>query len=162
MSLEIEQKYRDASFELLNSHLKNEDLSDELENKIYDYSIKYCKVNVKKSQTSAILQSIYETKIDDIIQNVTENPDLLKILEKNIDEVLDYNPQQLNPSKWERIVKRFNYIEDKKTNLAFTDLYQCRKCKGSKGVTRQMQNRSADEGATTWFDCYLCGVSSKF
>ena len=42
------------------------------------------------------------------------------------------------------------------------DLYECKKCKGRKGVLRQMQNRSADEGATTWFDCYLCGASCKF
>lgn len=162
MSLGIDQSYRDNTFELLNSHIKNEDLCDDIENKIYEYSLKYCKSNIKKSQTDSILVGIYESKVNDIIENFTHNPDLINHLNKNIDEVLEYTPQQLNPSKWERIIKKFNYVEDKKTNLAYTDLYQCKKCKGKKGVIRQMQNRSADEGATTWFDCYLCGASCKF
>jgi transcription elongation factor S-II len=115
---------------------------------------------VNKSVTSSILQSIYESKVDDIVYNL--NPELLDKIKTNIDEVLEYTPQQLNPENWARIIKRFNYVEDKKTNLAYTDLYQCRKCKGRKGILRQMQNRSADEGATTWFDCYLCGASCKF
>jgi transcription elongation factor S-II len=162
MTLELNQKYRDETFELLNEHLKNQDLSDSLENKIYDYSMRVCVNNVKKSATNSILQSIYETKINDIVFNISENPDLINKLNENIDSVLEYTPQQLNPLRWESIIKKFNYTEDKKTNLAYTDLYQCRKCKGRKGVLRQMQNRSADEGATTWFDCYLCGASCKF
>jgi DNA-directed RNA polymerase subunit M/transcription elongation factor TFIIS len=162
MTLEINQKYRDSTFELLNKHIKDDDLCDTLENKIYDYSLRYCNVNITKSQTSAILTSIYESKISDIIENITENPSLIEKIKENIDLVLEYTPYQLNPSKWESIIKKFNYIEDKKTNLAYTDLYQCKKCKGRKGVLRQMQNRSADEGATTWFDCYLCGASCKF
>ena len=162
MSLELEQSYRDATFELLNSVIKNEDLSDDIENKVYSYSQNYCSINVKKSQTASILQSIYESKIYDIIENIKYNPSLLEALNKNIDEVLEYTPQQLNPNNWASIIKKFNYMEDKKTNLAYTDLYQCKKCKGRKGVLRQMQNRSADEGATTWFDCYICGASCKF
>jgi DNA-directed RNA polymerase subunit M/transcription elongation factor TFIIS len=162
MALEINQKYRDETFELLNEHLKNEDLSDSLENKIYDYSMRVCINNIKKSATSSILLSIYETKINDIVFNIPDNPDLINKLNEDIDSVLDYTPQQINPKQWEAIIKRFNYTEDKKTNLAYTDLDACRKCHGRKGVLRQMQNRSADEGATTWFDCYLCGASCKF
>ena len=162
MSLELEKAYRDTTFELLNSVIKDEDLSDELEDKIHIYSQNYCLTNVKKSQTESILQSIYESKVNDIIVNLKANPALLDILTKNIDEVLEYTPQQLNPNTWSSIIKKFNYMEDKKTNLAYTDLYQCKKCKGKKGVLRQMQNRSADEGATTWFDCYICGASCKF
>jgi len=161
MSLEIDKSYRDTTFELLNSHIKDEDLCDRLENKIYEYSQKYIKVKINKSQTAAILVGIYESKVEDIIENIKFNPELINLLNKNIDEVLDYSPQQLNPSNWEKIVKKFNYIEDKKNNLAYTDLYPCKKCKGRNGVLRQMQNRSADEGATTWFDCYLCGSSCK-
>ena len=160
MSLSIPQDYRDNTFEILNKHIKDDDLSDELEIKIYNYSVKYCNNNVNKSVTSSILQSIYESKVDDIVHNL--NPELLDKIKTNMDEVLEYTPQQLNPENWARIIKRFNYVEDKKTNLAYTDLYQCRKCKGRKGILRQMQNRSADEGATTWFDCYLCGASCKF
>ena len=119
-----------------------------------------CNNNVNKSVTSSILQSIYESKVDDIVHNFSQ--ELLNKIKTNIDEVLEYTPQQLNPENWEKIIKRFNYVEDKKTNLAYTDLYQCRKCKGRKGILRQMQNRSADEGATTWFDCYICGASCKF
>ena len=160
MSLSIPQDYRDNTFELLNKHIKNDDLSDELEVKIYNYSVKYCNNNVNKSVTSSILQSIYESKVDDIVYNFSQG--LLDKIKSNMDEVLEYTPQQLNPENWEKIIKRFNYVEDKKTNLAYTDLYQCRKCKGRKGILRQMQNRSADEGATTWFDCYICGASCKF
>ena len=162
MSLELEKAYRDTTFELLNSVIKDEDLSDELEDKIHIYSQTYCSTNIKKSQTTSILQSIYESKVNDIIENIKGNPALLDALKKNIDEVLEYTPQQLNPNTWASITKKFNYMEDKKTNLAYTDLYQCKKCKGRKGVLRQMQNRSADEGATTWFDCYICGASCKF
>jgi DNA-directed RNA polymerase subunit M/transcription elongation factor TFIIS len=162
MALEINQEYRDSTFELLNKHLKDEDLCDSLENKIYAYSQRYCDTNIKKSQTQAILIGIYESKISDIIENITQNPNLIEKIKDNIDDVLEYSPHQLNPSIWENIIKKFNYMEDKKTNLAYTDLYPCKKCKGRKGVIRQMQNRSADEGATTWFDCYLCGASCKF
>ena len=125
MALEINQKYRDSTFELLNEHIKDEDLCDTLENKIYDYSLRYCNINITKSQTPAILTSIYESKISDIIENITENPSLIDKIKENIDLVLEYTPYQLNPSKWESIIKKFNYIEDKKTNLAYTDLYQC-------------------------------------
>jgi DNA-directed RNA polymerase subunit M/transcription elongation factor TFIIS len=158
--MKLEQDYRDKNYEILNSHLKNDDLCDDIENKIYLYSVKYCKNNITKSQTNSILESIYQSKINDIIVNY--GPYLLEQLTNDIDAVLDFTPQQLNPSNWESIIKKFNYMEDKKTNLAYTDLYQCRKCKGNKGVLRMMQNRSADEGATTWFDCYLCGASCKF
>jgi predicted transcriptional regulator len=82
MALEINQKYRDETFEILNEHLKNEDLSDSLENKIYDYSMRVCVSNIKKSATSSILQSIYETKINDIIFNISENPDLINKLNR--------------------------------------------------------------------------------
>jgi len=160
MSLSIPQDYRDNTFELLNKHIKNDDLSDELEVKIYNYSVKYCNNNVNKSVTNSILQSIYESKVDDVVHNFSQG--LLDKIKSNMDEVLEYTPQQLNPENWEKIIKRFNYVEDKKTNLAYTDLYQCRKCKGRKGILRQMQNRSADEGATTCFDCYICGASCKF
>ena len=160
MSLSIPQDYRDNTFEILNKHIKNDDLSDELEVKIYNYSVKYCNNNVNKSVTNSILQSIYESKVDDVVHNFSQG--LLDKIKSNMDEVLEYTPQQLNPENWEKIIKRFNYVEDKKTNLAYTDLYQCRKCKGRKGILRQMQNRSADEGATTWFDCYICGASCKF
>ena len=104
MALEINQKYRDSTFELLNEHLKDEDLCDTLENKIYDYSIKYCNVNIKKSQTSAILTSIYESKITDIIENLKDNPALIEkikddqiiVLNPSIDDLLDCNIYKLN------------------------------------------------------------------
>ena len=39
MELKIEQAYRDSTFEKLNTHIKDNDLCDDLENKIFEYSV---------------------------------------------------------------------------------------------------------------------------
>ena len=66
-------------------------------------------------------------------------------------------PDELNPNKYEKILKKKELEEFKKSNQATSSNYKCPKCKEKKVTVTQKQTRAADEPATTFIECKSCG-----
>ena len=148
-------------------HVNKKKISQEIENGIYNYCIDYCRIN----NTLQYLIETYKDKSNDIIDNLdTKNNDinnkylLSEIKNKNIDpqNIAFMKPYELNPPNWKIITDRRKLIEDKKTNIATTDRYRCRKCGVNKCTIYQFQTRSCDEPITTFVTCITCGNGWKF
>lgn len=65
--------------------------------------------------------------------------------------------------------RRFELDEDMSLNIkepssltnTFESDYTCAQCKSRQIFTTQEQNRSGDEGATTWYHCMRCKYKWK-
>ena len=136
---------------------------DLLEKALYKYSTEYMKIN---NLHNCHFKALYNTKLNELLTSlVSDNSFLIDgIKNKTIAEIdLPYlKPQFLYNNKWDTIIKRLNYIEFKKNNMATIDIYECKKCKESKCFVHQSQTRSADEPMTTFITCTVCGNHWKF
>ena len=68
---------------------------------------------------------------------------------------------ELNPLFWDQIIKKRDFIEYKKNNLATSDAYQCKRCKQKKCTVLALQTRSADEPTTLFIQCANCNCSFR-
>jgi DNA-directed RNA polymerase subunit M/transcription elongation factor TFIIS len=153
---------RKAVVEKLNSIFK-EDISKKIENGIYNFCDEYANLN----DTSYLLEYIYNTKSEEIIAllNNKESLHLLKSLQNKtiVPEKLAYmKPEELNPEKYEQIIKKRELEEFKKNNGASSDAFTCTKCKKSKCKIEQKQTRAGDEPPTTFVTCLECNHTFKF
>ena len=74
-----------------------------------------------------------------------------------IDEYLNQTPQERCPKLWDAVIKKTEFIEEKKNNIYTTDIYECYKCHKRRCTIEIIQTRSADEPATTFVNCVVCG-----
>jgi DNA-directed RNA polymerase subunit M/transcription elongation factor TFIIS len=143
--------------------LFKENISKKIETSIYNFSDEFANTN----NTPFLLESIYDTKSDEILSllNNKESKQLLKSLQNNtVDpERLAYmKPEELNPEKYEQIIKKRELEEFKKNNGASSDAFTCSKCKKSKCKIEQKQTRAGDEPPTTFVTCLECNHTFKF
>jgi DNA-directed RNA polymerase subunit M/transcription elongation factor TFIIS len=137
-----------------------------LETSIYDFCNNYAIDN----NILLLIESIYETKINDIMS--TFNYDLNKnncylinlIKNDNIDinNIVNMKPEELNPTLFESIVKKREMEEYKKNNKVGSNAFTCSKCKLANCLVSQKQTRSSDEPPTTFITCLECGHVFKF
>ena len=136
---------------------------DLLESIIFKYSTDYLNIN---NLNICYFVPLYNTKTNEILSafNIDNTFLLNNIKNKTITEYdIPYlKPQFLYNKKWDAIIKRLNYIEFKKNNMATIDIYECKKCKERKCFVHQSQTRSADEPMTTFITCTVCGNHWKF
>jgi DNA-directed RNA polymerase subunit M/transcription elongation factor TFIIS len=135
----------------------------ELEENIFKYSQEY--VN-SSDINSDHFKSIYNSKIHDIHFNLNplKSPTLLSdILNKKISlKTIPYaQSNELNPTLWDPIIKKKEFIEYKKNNMATSDAYECRRCKQRKCKVFLLQTRSADEPMTIFVQCENCNTSFR-
>jgi DNA-directed RNA polymerase subunit M/transcription elongation factor TFIIS len=74
-----------------------------------------------------------------------------------IKEYIFQTPQERCPKLWDAIIKKTEFIEEKKNNIYTTDIYECYKCHKRRCTIEIIQTRSADEPATTFVNCVVCG-----
>lgn len=120
-----------------------------------------------------IFKSLYINRAVSIITNLNpkshvKNPFLIKrLLNREVNEfqLCYFDPKQMYPEHWERIMK--DYVEDmsqvfvQDTNVS-EGLFKCGKCKSRKTTFYQLQTRSADEPMSTFVTCVNCGNRWKF
>lgn len=143
------------------SILKNIEVAIKLEAGIFEFTLVYCTI---KNYMTKLLPSVYNDKVLDLLANLDDNNSVANktlkysILNGNIDPqtVPFLKPQDLHPERWETIIKKQNLREEKKKNIATTDLYQCWKCKGRRCKMLELQTRSADESMTKFITCLDC------
>jgi DNA-directed RNA polymerase subunit M/transcription elongation factor TFIIS len=139
----------------------NDKQAKDVEDGVYNFSKEYAETN----DTPYLIQSIYDTKSDEIVCQLLNTDFLVNaIKEKKIEpKKLAYmKPEELNPEKYESIIKKREMEEYKKNNKTGSSVFTCAKCKKSKCEVTQKQTRAGDEPPTTFVTCLECGHTFKF
>ena len=145
------------------SKLIGDKLAKDVELSIYNFSKEYAEIQ----DSPYLLQQIYEDKAQQILCQLTnqESEYLTKALkEKKIDatKIAFMRPEELDPEKYETIIKKREMEEYKKNNTSGSSAFTCAKCKKSRCQVTQKQTRAGDEPPTTFVTCLECGHTFKF
>ena len=161
--MEIETECRKNVVKLLTKIIDSK-LANQIEESIFNFTKDYAETN---DVPPFVVQSIYETKSNDIINEITNKKSeyLLNAIKNGsikISEIAYMKPEELNPDKYENIVKKKEMEEYKKNNKVGSSVFTCTKCKKSKCSVSQKQTRAGDEPPTTFVECLECGHVFKF
>lgn len=141
--------------------LMSDKISKDIEYSINQFSKEYAEIN----DTPYLIQSIYDTKAEEITNQILNSDFIVKAIKnKKIDpkKIAYLKPEELNPEKYESIIKKREMEEYKKNNKVGSTAFTCVKCKKSKCEVSQKQTRAGDEPPTTFVTCLECGHSFKF
>jgi len=119
-------------------------------NDITEYCKDFCDIN---SVNYDNLKSLIIAQINELYQDSKNH----KVEINNIKKYLYQTPQERHPEVWDAVMKKNEFIEDKKNNIYTTDIYECYKCHKRRCTIEIIQTRSADEPATTFVNCVVCG-----
>jgi len=149
------------------SILDNESMSTNLEKGVYNYCIKEANSKkIIKKWDNPYFKQLYIDHLRSIFSNL-KNDDLLQQIKNH--DILPQNVafmthQEMNPAHWKKLIdQKIKRDANKFSNKirASTDMFTCRKCKGSKCTYYELQTRSADEPATIFVTCLDCGKNWK-
>lgn len=135
----------------------NKDFSKLVEKSILDFSNEYANIN----ETPFLINSIYDTKLEEIINTLKLTPEIIKTND-DAKNIAFLKPEELNPEKYEKLLKKKEIEEYKKNDIKSSSAFKCSKCKKSKCSVMQKQTRSGDEPATTFVTCLECGHQFSF
>ncbi len=138
----------------------DKNISNKIESSIFKYSEEYAELN----NTPYLLEQIYETKSSEIIALISKSNYLASaIKDSTIDpeKIAFMSPEELDPEKYESIIKKRQLKEYNSTKSVGTDIFKCSKCGKSNSKIEQKQTRSADEPPTTFVNCLECGNKYK-
>lgn len=167
--MEITSVYREQTSnnisDILSGGKKTKDfdtISRDVEISIYDFSKEFATMN----DTPFLIQDIYDSKVKEIIDQL-KNKDsefLTKLKNNKIDPltVAYMKQEEINPEKFESIIKKRELEEYKKNNKAGSSAFTCVKCSKSRCEVTQKQTRAGDEPPTTFVNCLECGHTFKF
>jgi DNA-directed RNA polymerase subunit M/transcription elongation factor TFIIS len=146
-TFELEKEYQDK----LNKYYTEDDIPNAIEI-ITTYCKDFCDINyiTYDNLKSLVIAQINDLDFDISMLNKTVSLDSLKTY-------LYLTPQEKCPETWDAIMKKNEFIEDKKNNIYTTDIYECYKCHKRRCTIEIIQTRSADEPATTFVNCVVCG-----
>jgi DNA-directed RNA polymerase subunit M/transcription elongation factor TFIIS len=68
---------------------------------------------------------------------------------------------ELDPLRWNELIRRKAMREEKLRNSQTTDMFKCRRCKARKSRVWWMQTRSADEPMTMFVQCVCCKATTR-
>ena len=160
--MEINKEMRESIITKLKKNL-DENIAKNIELSIFNFSKEYAVTN----DTPYLLDSIYENKSDEIISQIQnkESKYLVELLKKkkiDASKVAFMKPEELNPDKYDSIIKKQQMAEYKKNNTEGSNIFTCSKCKKSKCSVTTKQTRAGDEPPTTFVNCLECGHTFKF
>lgn len=160
--MDIDSSSRDQTTKDMTKILGDK-ISKNLELSIYNFSKEFAEIN----DTPYLIQQIYDSKVEEIICQLSnkESTYLVNALkDKKIDplKVAFMKQEELNPEKFESIIKKRELEEYKKNNKTGTSAFTCAKCQKSRCEVTQKQVRRGDEPPTTFVTCLECGHAFKF
>lgn len=160
---------RKICFEKINEIINNKDISEKIEDSIYNYSIeqaqtKYLEVDFNNNS----FKRIYVNKLRTLYNNLDENSYVKninfknKILnnEFNLEKIAFLTPQEINNDHWKKYIDRQDANDQflySRTVGIRTDVYKCKRCKANDCTFYQLQVRCSDEPMTTFVNCLNCG-----
>lgn len=144
-----------------NKHASN------LEKGIHNWALKEAtsKKVVKKWDNPFFVQ-IYLDHLRSVYVNL-KNEKLIKMVQEGeikAHEIAFMTHQEMNPEKWEALIKAKSIRDKNKFELnveANTDRFTCGKCRSKNCSYMQLQTRSADEPMTIYVSCNQCGKRWK-
>ena len=157
--MSISQSLRNAVIDKLLKFF-NKKISDIIEKSIYNFSNEYADIN----DTLYLLEPIYENKSNEIISEITNSNYLVDLINnEKIDliKIAYMKPEELNPEKYEEIIKKREMEEYKKNNKIGSTVFTCPKCKKANCQITQKQTRSGDEPPTIYIICNECNHVKK-
>ena len=162
--MEIDNECRKSVIKVL-SNVLDDNIAKQVEQSIYTFTESY----IDSDTPSFLIQSIYETKSNDIINEINNKDSdyLLNAIKKNpplinISNIAFLKPEELNPDKYENIIKKKEMEEYKKHNKEGSSAFTCTKCKKSKCSVTTRQTRAGDEPPTIFVECLVCGHVFKY
>jgi DNA-directed RNA polymerase subunit M/transcription elongation factor TFIIS len=158
--MSIDKNVRNNVIKQLTKYVDNT-IATNIELSIYNFSNEYAEIN----QILFLLEQIYNDKFEEILSFLSnQDKKKLKKLFDKIDstKIAFMKPEELNPDKYEKILKKREMEEYKKNACSGSSIFTCVKCKKSKCQVSQRQTRSGDEPPTTFVKCLECGHTFKF
>lgn len=140
------------------SEIVSNKIAKDIEESVYKFAKEYTEMN----DLEYLLDSIYSDKFMEIFNLLINKKStfLVKALKDgklDATKIATMRPDELNPEKYDSIMKKKELEENKKKNQATSSTHKCPKCKESKSTVTQKQTRAADEPATTYIECKSCG-----
>jgi DNA-directed RNA polymerase subunit M/transcription elongation factor TFIIS len=139
------------------SKFMSKKLAEIAEKSIYDFSNEYATIN----DTPNLMDCIYDTKVSEIITALEINNNLINN-EEIAEKIALLKPEELNPEKYEKLLKKIEIEEFKKQDVKSSSAFTCSKCKSNKCSVTQKQTRAGDEPATTYVTCLECKHAFSF
>ena len=163
------KEFRENIQKKINSFVKNNKQSTNLEKAVFNFAIKESKNRkiVRKWDNKYFVQ-IYTNRFRSIYNNInpkfdTYNKTLLRNLKKKKlkpQKLAFMTHQEMNPKIWKELVDAKIKRDKNLTEIdmsAATDEFKCYKCHKRQCTYYQLQTRSADEPMTTFITCLNCG-----
>lgn len=143
----------------LNIMIHDYESSITIEAGIFEYAMLYSIIN---NIALLLIDAIYHEKYNSIVSflkkyNITSIDEIKKHINNNKLQTLAFmKPHELYPEIYENLIRKQKLKDEKKKNIATTDLYQCYKCGERKCQVTEMQTRSCDEPSTKFVVCLVC------
>mgnify|MGYP001188061212 FL=1 len=160
--------FRNKIISNFNSKINNNNISENLEKGIYNFTLESCEEkNLIKKWSNNLFILIYIQKVKSILFNLNNIKLFNKLINKEIKahELVYMNHQEMRPDIWNELIEQKKIKDENKFSPkieASTDDFTCFKCKSNKCTFYQLQTRSADEPMTTFVTCLNCGNRWKF
>lgn len=169
MSTSLNDSIRNNHVTILNKELNNELLSRQIEQQLFNLSIKVAKEKcLKRNWSNSLFKQLYISKIRAFYSNICEssyikNPDFKeKIINSSIkvEDIPQLSVYDIYPGNWSELldkkIKRDKLKYEMKPQ-AMTNQFKCRKCSSRSCSYYEVQTRSADEPMTQFISCLECG-----
>lgn len=165
----VDNGYRVLAVKKLNGVVKKRELSDKIEEGIYNYVCEQAGArNMPIDFENVQFRRIYVNKLQSVYVNLdgksfVGNKDLLARVKKGQVEptrVAWMKPQEMYPELWKELIERKEASEEfmyLKKHEVETTIFKCEKCKERRCTYYQMQKRKSDEPMTTFITCVNCG-----
>ena len=154
----MDSKKKEQTIEKLTEY-KNitKKIAKEIEKGIHEFA----KIYSEQNEIPFLIDDIYDTKLAEIIESLSDNPELIKS-DTDLYNLAFLCPEELNPTKFDSIIKKRAVNEYKKQNITSSSAFKCTKCKIKRCSVSQKQILAGDEPLTTFVTCLECGYSFSF
>ena len=160
---------RNKYVSILNNEFNNEKLSRQIEQQLYNSSIRVAKTRfIKRLWDNPLFKHLYISKIRSFYSNVATDSYVKNINFKEkimngaikVDQISELSVYDIYPENWAELldkkIKRDKLKYEMKPK-AMTDQFKCRKCSSRSCSYYEVQTRSADEPMTQFISCLECG-----
>ena len=165
---------RKICIDKFNSLLADINLSEQIEESIYNYTVS--QVQIKESDINTehkFFKIIYVNKVISLYNNLDKNSyiqnnnflDRLLNKEFDIKDIALLSPQDINKEHWQKYLDRQSANDEflySRTAGIRTSEYKCGRCKEKNCTYYQLQVRCSDEPMTTFINCLNCGHKWSF
>jgi transcription elongation factor S-II len=165
---------REICINKFNTLLNDLELSKEIEESIYNYTLKQSEVKgIEPNINDNYFKRIYVNKLMTLYNNIdkdsyVKNYNFSKRLYEDdfdIKNIAFLTPQEINKDHWKKYLDRQIANDEflySRTAGIRTNEYKCGRCKEKNCTYYQLQVRCSDEPMTTFINCLNCGHKWSF